>query len=149
MTAAGGDRIPGGRVVGKTRHGELTVDEIAELLPGLADLMDVLGRRMWTMAYAARGGNWDLARHEWRESVKLLHRMAKVRPRYGPDLAEFEREGLGPVGKALEAADLPAFEAGLRAAIASSDAFHEKWAKGYVRYRLPGRPPDLLDLGPG
>lgn len=146
---AGDGRITGDRVVGKTRHTELTVDEIAELQHGLSDLMDVPGRRMWTMAFAARGGNWDLARYEWRESLKLLRQMAKTRPKYAQDLADFERERFDPLGKALEAADLPAFETAVRAAIDSSDVYHGKWAKGYIRYRLPDRPPDLLDLGTG
>src|SRR5256712_4407036 len=63
---AGKEKIPGDRVVGKTRHTELSVDEIAELQHGLSDLMDVLARRFWVMAYAARGGDWGLARYEWR-----------------------------------------------------------------------------------
>ncbi len=146
---AGDGRIAGDRVVGRTRHGELTVDEIAELQHGLSDLMDALGRRVWTMAYAARGGNWDLARYEWRESAKLLRQMAKTRPKYAADLAGFEAERFAPIGKALEAADLPAFEEALRAGIDASDAYHGKWAKPYLRFRLPARPPDLLDLGPG
>ncbi len=146
---AAGEKITGDRVVGRTRHTELTLDEIAELQHGLSDLMDVLGRRMWTMAYAARGGNWDLARYEWRESEKLLHQMAKTRPKYAEDLGAFEAERWAPIGKALEAADPPALDAAVKAAIESSDTYHAKWAKGYIRFRLPGRAPDLLDLGHG
>ncbi len=143
------ERIPGERVVGRTRHTELTVDQIADLQHGLADLMDVFGRRYWVMVYAARGGNWDLARYEWRESVKLLHQMATTRPKYAQDLAAFETVRFTPIGRALEAADLTAFEEAMRAGIEASDTYHGKWAKPYIRFRIPDRPPDLLDLRPG
>ena len=89
---ADGERIPGERVVGRTRHTELSVDEIADLQHGLSDLMDTFARRYWVMTFAARGGNWDLARYEWRESVKVLHQMAKTRPKYAEDLGAFERD---------------------------------------------------------
>lgn len=144
---AGEEKVPGERVVAKARHGELTVDEIADLLPGGAALMDALARRYWVMWYAARGGNWDLARYEWRESVKILHAMAKVRPKYAADLAEFEKEKFGPVGKALDAGDFPAFERAYREGIEASDTYHGKWGKPYIRFRLPDRPPDFLDVG--
>ncbi|TLZ64540.1 MAG: hypothetical protein E6K16_04085 [Methanobacteriota archaeon] len=142
---AGTEKIPGDRVVGKTRHTELSVDEIAELQHGLSDLMDVLARRFWVMAYAARGGNWDLARYEWRESGKLLHQMAKTRPKYAEDLVEFEKASFAAVGAGLEAGDLPSVEAAMRAAIEASDRYHGKWQKPYLRFRLPNRPPDFLD----
>ena len=121
------------------------MDEIAELQHGLSDLMDVLGRRFWVIAYAARGGNWDLARYEWRESAKLLHQMSKTRPKYAEDLAAFEGGSFRAIGAALEAADLPALEGAMQAAIAASDTYHGKWQKPYLRFRLPDRPPDFLD----
>src|SRR5438309_5093872 len=134
---AGKEKIPGDRVVGKTRHTELSVDEIAELQHGLSDLMDVLARRFWVLAYAARGGNWDLARYEWRESAKLLHQMAKTRPKYSEDLAQFEREAYAKVGAALEAADFPAFDRAYRAGIEASDTYHAKWGQAVLRFTLP------------
>jgi len=143
---AGGERIPGERVVGRSRHTELSVDEIADLQHGLSDLMDTFARRYWVMTFAARGGNWDLARYEWRESVKLLHQMAKTRPKYSEDLGAFERDRFDAVGKALESGDLPAFEAAIQAGIDASDTYHEKWTKPYIRFRMPTRRPDFLDV---
>ena len=138
--------MPGSDVVAKTRHGELTVDEVADLLPGGAEIMEAFGRRYWVMYYAARGGNWDLARYEWRESVKLLHQMAKTRPKYSEDLGAFERDRFDAVGKALESGDLAAFEAAIQAGIDASDTYHEKWTKPYIRFRMPTRRPDFPDV---
>ncbi len=140
------ERIPGDRVVGRTKQGELTVDEIADLLPGFASLMDELARRYWTMYYAARAENWDLARYEWRESVKLFQKMAKTRPKYAEDLAAFERETFSRIGESLEHTDIAAFERAFQDGIAASDSYHDKWAKPYIRFRLPNRPPDFLDV---
>ncbi|HLE46004.1 MAG TPA: hypothetical protein VI915_03315 [Thermoplasmata archaeon] len=143
---AGEEKIPGGRVVAKGHHAELTVDEIADLLPGGAALMDALGRRYWVMYYAAKGGNWDLARYEWRESLKVLRAMAKARPKYAEDLAAFEKETFAPIGKALDAGDFPAFERAYRDGIEASDTYHRKYEKPYIRFRLPDRPPEWLDV---
>jgi hypothetical protein len=101
------------------------------------------------MYYAAKGGNWELARYEWRESAKLLHAMAKTRPKYAEDLAAFEGGVFARIGGALEAADFPAFERAYREGIAASDGYHAKWAKPYVRFRLPDHPPEMLDLSGG
>ena len=138
--------VPGSDVVAKTKHGELTVDEVADLLPGGAEIMEAFGRRYWVMYYAARGGNWELARYEWRESGKLLHALAKTRPKYAADLAEFEAGAYANVGTALEAGDFPAFDRAYRAGIEASDTYHAKWKKPFIRFRLPDRPPDILDL---
>jgi len=143
---AGKKSIPGSDIVAKTRHGELTVDEVADLLPGGAEVMEAFGRRYWVMYYAARGGNWELARYEWRESAKLLHGLAKTRPKYAEDLAAFESEAYARVGAALEGEDFPAFDRAYRAGIDSSDTYHAKWKKPFIRFRLPDRPPEVLDL---
>lgn len=143
---AGEKSIPGSDVVAKTKHGELTVDEVADLLPGGAEVMEAFGRRYWVMYYAARGGNWELARYEWRESAKLLHALAKTRPKYAADLAEFEAGAYAKVGAALEAGDFQEFDRAYRAGIDSSDTYHAKWKKPFIRFRLPDRPPDVLDL---
>ena len=111
--------------------------------------MEAFGRRYWVMYYAARGGNWELARYERRESAKLLHALAKTRPKYAEDLAQFEREAYAKVGTALEAGDFPAFDRAYRAGIEASDTYHAKWGKAFIRFTLPDRPPDLLDVGGG
>ncbi len=143
------DEIPGDRVAGRTKHGTLSVDDLADLAPGMADLMDAFARRYWTLYYAAAGGNWELARYEWREGEKLLESSTKTRPKYADDVRAFLAGPYRRLGAALDAADWPTAEMAYRAAIDESDRYHEKWAKPFIRFRLPGRPPEGLDLGPG
>ena len=142
------DTIPGARVMATTRHGMLSVDAIAEVQPGSARLMDELAHRYWVLYYAAKGGNWELARYMEKESEKLLAIMGTVRPRYVVDLEVFVKESLGPVARAIEAKDWKAFEEAYHRGIASSDTYHAKYNKGFIRFRLPERPPEWFDLGP-
>jgi len=140
--------IPGSRVRAATKHGTLTLDEIAETQPGMARLMDELGRRYWTLYYAAQAGNWALARYMERESEKLLRTIAVVRPKYAEDLAAFAKDFLEPIARAVESKDWPAFDRAYRHGIEASNAYHEKYRKGFIRFRLPDRPPGWFDLEP-
>ena len=79
--------------------------------------------------------------------AKLLHALAKTRPKYAEDLAEFEKGAYARVGAALNAGDFPEFDRAYRAGIAASDTYHAKWGKAFIRFRLPDRPPDGLDVG--
>ena len=141
--------IPGDRVVGRTKHGAVSVDDLAELAPGMADLMETFARRYWTLYYAARGGNWDLARYEWREGQKLLEASTKTRPKYAADIEEFLAGPYAGLGAALDSGTWSEVEAAYRVAVRESDRYHEKWSKAFIRFRLPVRPPEGLDLGPG
>lgn len=142
------DVIPGSRVRAATKHGPLTVDEIGEALPGGARLMDEIAQRYWVLYYAAKAGNWELARYMEKESEKILGMLAKVRPKYALDLEVFIRENLGPLVSAIEARDWLGFEAAYRRGIEASDVYHEKYNKGFLRFRLPDHPPEWFDLGP-
>jgi hypothetical protein len=140
--------IPGSRVRAATKHGPLTVDEIGEVLPGGARLMDELAHRYWVLYYAAKAGNWELAGYMERESEKVLAIMAKVRPKYAADVEVFIEEQLGPVVAAIEAKDWPMFDAAYQSSVDASDDYHAKYNKSFLRFRLPDHPPEWFDLEP-
>ncbi len=140
------DTIPGSRVHAATKHGALTVDEIGEMQPGAARLMAELGQRYWVLYYAAREGNWELARYMERQSEKLLTILGKVRPRYAADVEAFVKGDFASVAAAIESRDWAAFESAYRRGISDSDVYHAKYNKGFVRFRLPDHPPEWFDL---
>lgn len=142
------ETIPGSRVRAATKHGPLTADEIGEALPGGARIMDELAHRYWVLYYAAKAGNWELARYMEKESEKVLQILAKVRPKYAEDLDVFIREDLAAIAHAIDEKDWPSFEAAYRRGIEASDVYHEKYNKVFLRFRLPDRPPDWFDLSP-
>lgn len=142
------EAIPGSQVHAQAKHDPLTVDEMAEMLPGGARLMDELAHRWWVLYYAAKGGNWELARYMERESEKVLGILSKVRPKYAADLGHFVKEEMARIAAAIEAKDWAAFDSAYRESIGRSDEYHAKYNKPFIRFRLPDHPPEWFDLGP-
>src|SRR5438093_13453205 len=116
--------IPGARVRATTKHGALTVDQIAAMQPGMARLMDELSRRYWPLFYAAKAKNWELANYMMKESEKILKTAAVPRPKYAEDIAAFVRETFAPIAAAIESKDWSAFEKAYRKEIKESDRPH-------------------------
>lgn len=132
-----------------TPHGELTLEEIAELLPNTGELMQSVGMTWWKCAHAARGGNWELASYFARRARSLLRKLAVVRPKYAGDVAAYENERIGGVLAACERQDGAAFESAFARAIDTANELHVKWGKSYIRWQLPDEPPKDLDLTRG
>ena len=126
----------------------LSVEQIAQLLPGTGELMASVGIAWWKCAYAARGGNWDLAAYFARRVRGLQRKLAVVRPKYAQDLAAFEEDLLAPLLSALDSHDGPVFERVFAAATDRANELHVKWAKPYIKWVLPGEAPSDLELGP-
>ena len=67
-------------IIGRTKHGELTLDQIAELQPGLGQLMPLMSERYWICYYAAKGGNWALAAYQLNGLRSLFKKANTTRP---------------------------------------------------------------------
>ncbi|MGH2499235.1 MAG: hypothetical protein ACRDF0_03970 [Candidatus Limnocylindria bacterium] len=132
----------------RTTNAELTLEEIAESLPGTGDLMALVGGAWWKCWYAAHGGNWPLAAYFARRVRGLQRDLAVIRPKYRADLETFERGELAAVLSAIAAEDLAAFEAAYARATEAANRYHVKTGKAYVRWVLPDEPPKDLHLGP-
>ena len=130
----------------KKKRVELTLDQVAELLPGTGEIMFEVGQIWWKCAYAGRGGNWALAAYFARRTRSLLRKLSVVRPKYAEDISEFESAILAPVLAACERTDRAAFDRGIAQAIDRANELHVKWAHGYITYNLPPEPPKDLDL---
>ncbi len=135
--------------VGRTKHGELTLDQLASIQPGMARLMAEVGHRYTLMSHACRGGNWELGRYELRQLRAIFQIAATTRPKYATELDAFDREYLGPIEAAIRERNVDAFMVAVQRGIAGSDEVHRRLGYAFIRYRLPVQPPDYLDLGPG
>ena len=124
----------------------LSLEQLAQLLPGTGEIMASVGNAWWKCAYAARGGNWELAAYFGRRVRGLQRKLAQIRPKYAEDLLAFETEQVNPLLTALGAHDGPSFERIYAAATAKANELHVKWAKPYIRWVLPDEPPKDLDL---
>ena len=136
-----------GQVI-RTKHGEITLEELADIQPGMARLMDELARRWEYSYFAARGGNWDLARHELKQVVNLLNIAVKLRPKYAADIKDFISKHITPLNEAIEKRQWSSFDKHIHSAIEASNTYHEKYGYSFIRYLLPKNPPEHLDLGP-
>jgi hypothetical protein len=135
-------------IVGKTKQGELTLDQIASMQPGLNRLMPEIGERYWILYYAAQGGNWALAHYQLR-SVRLLFKIgAQTRPNMASYLEAFDAGHLGALERAIEAKDWAAFDKAYQDSIVGLNNLHAATHHGYIVWKLPGEPPKHLDLGP-
>lgn len=130
------------------KRGPMTLDQIAEMQPGMARLMAEYGHRFWAMFYAAKAGNWPLARYMHAEMLKLGRIVPVVRPKYADGMREFEAASLGPLAEAIAAKDWTAFEAAYRRAVDESDTYHDRFAKPFIRFRLPPEAPPTLEVRP-
>jgi hypothetical protein len=132
----------------RTHHGEMTIDQMAEIQPGMAQLMKETGDRFTHTYYSAKGGNWKLAAHHLNQ-LRAAFRTARVtRPKYADDLAAFDKDYLFPMFKAIHDQDWKQFEAAFRKGEEGSDLYHDKRGFPHIRYVLPKDPPSNLYLGP-
>jgi hypothetical protein len=132
----------------KTPYGEMSIDQLAGIQPGMAAVMKEVGDRYTRTYYAAKGGNWKLAAYELNQ-VRVLFRTAKVtRPNFADDLTAFDAEYLTPIFKAIQAQDWGQFERAFARGELGSDMYHDKRGYPYIRYVRPPAPNSNLHQGP-
>lgn len=133
---------------GRSRHGELTLDQLVELQPGLGRLMPDVGRRYWILFYAAQGGNWELAHYQLRNVRNLFKIGVQTRPNMADYLEAFDKGHLGIIERAIEGKDWSAFDKAYHDSIAGLNKMHVATNHGYIVWKLPQEPPEHLELGP-
>lgn len=133
-------------IVGRTRHGELTVDQLAELQPGLGQLMPLVSERYWTLYYAAQGGNWALADYELRGLKSLWQKMSTTRPKYRGMLDDYAQKIFDPLAQHIAARNFADFEKQYRAGIELANTMHAASHHAEIVWKLPPNPPQHLQL---
>jgi hypothetical protein len=131
---------------GRSRHGELTLDQLVELQPGLGRLMPDVGRRYWILFYAAQGGNWELAHYQWRQLRHLFQIGATTRPKMAVHLEAFMARAMRALEEAIVAKDWVSFEKAHRNGAEIANRFHQVTGHPEIRWRLPQSAPQELDL---
>ena len=135
------------KIVGKTKHGEITIDQLAQIQPGMARLMDEISRRFYYLYYAAKGGNWPMAKHQYNETIAIMNIVKITRPKYAQDMETYEKHHISPLLEAIEKKDWKGFEASYKKAVEGSDYYHDKYDYSFIRFVLPSKPPEHMYLG--
>jgi hypothetical protein len=139
-------RVPAHEHVLDTGKGEFTLDDLGPLLPGMAEIMPLVGSRVWKCYYAGQARNRPLARFQLNEAVNLLEKGAFLRPKYADSVTAFVEEEMAAVREAIEAEDWKGFEEAFDAMVAAANAYHDLYDKSFLRWKLPADPPPDLDL---
>jgi hypothetical protein len=135
-------------IVGRTKHGELTLDQMAELQPGLGTLMRDVSDRYWIAYYAAKGGNWDLAAYQLRGVRSLFKKGNLTRPKYKGMVEEYTKKILDPLDQHVAAKNFAGFEKAYQEGIDLANQMHTATKHAEIVWKLPPNPPQHLDLGP-
>ena len=136
------------KIVIKTKHGELSLEQLAEAQHGMAHLMKEVGERYHVLYYAAKALNWKLAQYQLNQVIALFRIGATLRPKFSEDLNGFIKTYFQPMSEAIRAQDWRIFEGAFKKGIQGSDQFHEKYGYGYIKFVLPKNPPEMYDLTP-
>lgn len=132
----------------RTKHAELSLEQMADLLPSTGEIMQSVALCWWKCAYAARGGNWPLAAYFARRVRGLQRNLSVLRPKHRERLEEFERGVLTELLAVIAAQDGAAFERIFASATDLANRMHVDTGYPYIRWVLPDEPPVDLDLGP-
>jgi hypothetical protein len=131
-----------------TGKGQLGLDDLGPLLPGMAEIMPRVAERIWKCYYAGKARNQPLARFQLAEAVNLMEKAAFLRPKYAENMEKFVATEVSAVGAAIESEDWDGFEAGFGRMVDQANAYHDLYEKPFLRWRIPDLPPPDLDMTP-
>jgi hypothetical protein len=131
-----------------TGKGTFALSELGPLMPGMAEVMPLVGARIWKCYYAGKAKNRALARFQLKEAVNLMEKGAFLRPKYTENMDKFIGEEVASVGKCIESEDWEGFESAFRAMVDAANAYHELYDKSFLRWKIPDAPPPDLDMTP-
>jgi hypothetical protein len=132
----------------KVKGGAFELSDLGLLMPGMAEMMPLVGNRIWKCYYAGKAKNRALAAFQLKEAVNLMEKAAVLRPKYAEDMEKFITGIVGTIRTAIDAQDWDAFESGFVTMIEEANAYHEQYEKGYLRWKMPSEPPPDLDMTP-
>jgi len=128
------------------KGGSFDLSDLGHLMPGMAEVMPLVGERIWKCYYAAKAHNRKLAAFQLKEAVNLMQKGSILRPKYEEDIDAFTSGVVASLQASIEAEDWDAFEATFATMVDQANAYHEKYDKSFLRWQLPPTPPLDLDL---
>jgi hypothetical protein len=132
----------------KIKGGSFELSDLGHLLPGMAEIMPLVGGRIWKCYYAGKAGNRALAAFQLSEAVNLMEKGAILRPKYAEDMDKFISGTVSTIRKFIETEDWDGFETAFTSMIEEANGYHEKYDKGFLRWKMPDQPPPDLDMTP-
>lgn len=132
--------------VAKTDNGTLTLDQIAETLPGFGVLMQEIGVRTTTAFFAAEAGNWDLVDYEIKEISEAFEVGMITRPKRKQAAETFLNGSFAKLKTAAESREIDEFKTAFDDTVAACNGCHASDDKAYIKYKVPETSIEPLDL---
>jgi len=128
---------------------DLTIDQLAQMQPGMDRLMAEVGTRTHRLYFAAQARNWRLAEYFYRSIVKQLRLCATSRPKYDEEMTAYLEKDCLPVRDAIKAGDQAAFESAYRHMVDRANELHGVFGKPWIRWVTPTTAPEEFDFTAG
>jgi hypothetical protein len=130
-----------------TKHNKnMTLSDIAQIQPGLGTVMIEFGHRFYISYYAAKAGNWELAKYEIEELIEAQEIAETTRPKYKKHLKDFEDKYLKKLEDTIKSKDFKRFEKQYTSTTKACNRCHEVNGHPYIKYKLPKEAPKFLDF---
>jgi hypothetical protein len=125
-----------------SRHGDLTLEQIADGLAGTGEVMLSVSHCFGTTWHAGQAGKWDLAAYYTRRVRGLMRTLAVRRPKYAGQLDEFVRDGLEPLLRTIVDHDEPEFRSRYAACVEMANRYHVDTGHAYIEWSPPAASPE-------
>ena len=132
----------------RIKGGSFPLSDLGHLLPGMAEIMPLVGERIWKCYYAGKARNKPLAKFQLSEAVNLMEKGAILRPKYSDDMEIFISDKVAALRKCIESDDWDTFEQAFSSMVEAANGYHEKYDKSFLRWKVPDQPPPDLDMTP-
>src|SRR5271168_3929601 len=87
------------------KGGSFSLSDLGHLLPGMAEIMPLVGDRIYRCYYAAKAENKALARFQLAEAVNLMEKGAILRPKYTENMDKFINGSVASLRKIIDSED--------------------------------------------
>ncbi len=125
----------------KTSHGELTLEQLAEIQPGLGTVMQEYGLRFAMAGRAVEAKDWGMAGYQLEKAIEIQKVGEITRPDKAEMLSSFQRTYLDRLDRAIKAKDKMGFDGTYAEAMNACNSCHQATGRPYVRvhktYLLP------------
>jgi hypothetical protein len=125
-----------------SRHGDLTLEQIADGLAGTGEVMASVSHCFGTTWHAGRARKWELAAYYTRRVRGLMGTLAVRRPKYAGQLDEFVRDGLEPLLRAIVDRDEAGFRSRYAACVEMANRYHVDTGHAYIEWTAPTASPE-------
>jgi len=128
------------------KGGSFSLSDLGHLLPGMAEIMPLIGERIWKCYYAGQAHNRPLARFQLSEAVNLMEKGTILRPKYTENMEKFISGPVANLRQIIDNEDWGSFDEAFKTMVEEANGYHEEYDKGFLRWRVPDQPPPDLDL---